>query len=78
MLALQAQLDAACNKLDAELEKDAPRENVVAAFQDRVKELSAELKMHMMPAGQVIVVDHLHLPGFRLFILRGKHLYGTP
>ena len=51
VLALQARLDAARDKLDAELDKEAPRGIVVAAFQERVKELNAELKMHIVPAG---------------------------
>lgn len=51
VLALQSRLDAARDKLDAELDKEAPRDNIVAAFQERVKELNAELKMHIIPAG---------------------------
>ena len=51
VLALQSRIDAARDKLDAELDKEAPRDNIVAAFQERVKELNAELKMHIIPAG---------------------------
>ncbi len=32
VLALRAQLDAARDKLDAELDKEAPRDNLVAVF----------------------------------------------
>ena len=55
VLALQARLDAARDKLDAELDKEAPRNNLVAAFQERVKELNEELKMLTAPAGKSCV-----------------------
>ena len=51
VLALQSRIDAARDKLDAELDKEAPRDKIVAAFQEQVKELNAELKMHIIPAG---------------------------
>ena len=51
LLALQSRIDAARDKLDAELDKEAPRDNIVAALQERVKELNSELKMHIVPAG---------------------------
>jgi hypothetical protein len=61
VLALQARLDAARNKLDAELDKEAPRDNIVAAFQERVKELHEELKMHIVPAGTCSGIKHVNL-----------------
>jgi len=60
VLALQARLDAARNKLDAELDKEAPRDNLVAAFQERVKELHEELKMHIVPAGKCSGMKHVN------------------
>ncbi len=52
VLALQARLDAARDKLDAELDREAPRDNLVAAFQERVKELHEEVRMLTAPAGK--------------------------
>lgn len=50
-LALQSRLDAARDKLDFELDKEAPQDKLVAAFQERVRELSEELKMYIVPTG---------------------------
>ena len=52
VLALQARLDAARDKLDAELDKEAPRDNVLAAIKGQVIELHEELKMLIAPAGK--------------------------
>ena len=53
VLALQARLDAARDKLDAELDKKAARDhNLVASFQERVKELHEELRMLTAPPGE--------------------------
>ena len=40
VLALQSRINATRDKLDTELDKEAPQHNIVAAFQERVKELS--------------------------------------
>ena len=52
VLALQARFDAARDKLDAERDKEAPRDNIVAACHERIKDLKDELNMHIVPAGE--------------------------
>ncbi|DBA79073.1 hypothetical protein WJX77_010057 [Trebouxia sp. C0004] len=77
VLALQARLDAARDKLDAELDKEAPRDIVVVAFQEQVKELVAELKMHIEAAGHQRVAgalsssDRVRLDGKIAVLKRG-------
>lgn len=51
VLALQSRIDAARDKVDAELDKEAPQDTIVAALQERVRELNAELNMHVILAG---------------------------
>ena len=51
VVALQSRIDVARDKLDAELDKEAPRKHIVAACLERVKELNAELQMHRISAG---------------------------
>ena len=45
VLALQARLDGAHDMLTAELEKRAPRHNVLAAINKQITELHEQLKM---------------------------------
>jgi hypothetical protein len=52
VLALQARLDGARDMLNAELNKQAPRDNVLAAIKEQVTELHEELKMLTAPAGK--------------------------
>lgn len=53
VLTLQARLDRARDKLEAELDKKAARAyNLVASFQEQLKELNEELKMLTAPAGE--------------------------
>lgn len=52
VLAEQVQLDAACNKLRAELATGAPQNDVVAALQQHIKQVNKEIEMHIVPPGK--------------------------
>lgn len=52
VLALQARLDDARDMLSAEVKKQEPRDNVLAAIKEQVRELHEELKMLTVPAGK--------------------------
>ena len=55
VLALQARLDGARDIRTAELEKQAPRDNVLAAIKEQITELHEKLKMLIAPAGKSYV-----------------------
>lgn len=45
-------LDDARNMLNAEVKKQAPRENVLAAIKEQITDLREELKMLTVPPGK--------------------------
>ncbi len=46
MIAVQARLDAARDKLDVGLDREVPRDTMVAAFQEQINDLRDELKKY--------------------------------
>ena len=55
MLAVQAWLDAARDKLQAELDKGAEREkSLVTSYEKSIEDLKDELKMHTSTVGETV------------------------
>ncbi len=55
VLAVQARLDAARDKLQAELDKGAARDkSLVTSYEKSIEELKDELKLHALTAGELV------------------------